>query len=1149
MTFNYARLRAPLSTAVKWQFPLLVLLMLMTCMLSYGQQRKSIGFRDVTMSAAFKKIESTYQVKFFYDAATLPIRRITLATKARSIREVLAELEDASSLKFRVSGNMIGVVMPYNQTGVTKAVVPAIRGRVTDRKGQPLPGTTVRDIITGKGTVTDANGMFAVNAEEGHPLLISSIGYRQKTQVISGTENHIAMEEDATSLGGVVVMGYTSKQAAELTGAVQKVSGDQLRSSVSSSNILSMLKAKTTGMYIVEPSADAGARGQVLLRGESSLPSGTSAYFGPLIVIDGVISNSQNLQDVVNPADVESVTILKDAASTAIYGSRAAQGVIVVTTKRAAANSGVHVTLDTRYGVIKQNRAIRMMNTTESIALMDKVMQRRWEETPSLRQQFPTAADFIQQRRIYTDEDKSKNFDWEKAMFDDGNFSDISLGLNSGNDKTMVYAGIDWYKEKGINVGNTFDRRNLRLNLVQNFSKKVSGGLNTSAIIDKTISRNGVPALYMTQPFVTPYNADGTLADSIPVRQSNNFGVPYTTWSQNFLAEKKFNNTAIIDNQHLTGTIWLNYRVLPWLSLKTTNTIDYINTHRNSYLDPRSFSGKYGGYPYLFAPGAVTPNGTLTIADTRFFNFTSTNTLNASKQFGQHSLNFLAGTEWAKRTNETNSTDMYNLLPGERNMGAAKNFGSAISVAYNTPYRPSGAYTERASFSAFSELNYNYLSKYYAAASLRTDAFTNFGRNKRYGTFYAVSAGWLINKEAFLADVKAIDLLKLRVVHGTSGRDVGDGYLNQTLYAATSNYTYDNINNIGSAITQLENPDISWETTVNNTAGIDVSLWKRIELSADFYSKLSKNLLQQVFVGSAQGSFQQYQNVGEVLNKGLELMLNTRNIDARNFSWTTNLNVSFNKNTIQKLYGDSLLDNYNRAYYRYEGEDLNVIKAIRYVGVNPDNGAPLFENYDASGKKQVTEGIGAMSDIRNYQTVGSATPKFFGGFTNTFTYKQFSLSAEMWFQVGNYTAMSLINNFQSPAAPFLGRNNVNWQSSQKVWQQPGDKNANYPDVYSSKMDTWRAFDSRSSLIYGNASHIRMRNIRIGYDLAQRTLTKIRAQRAGLFVSMDNVFVIKHKDYVGADPEGASIGTSTAYGGVGIGNANPRRITAGLNVTF
>lgn len=1148
MTFNYARLRVPFITVLKWQFPLLVLLMLITSMSSYGQQKKVISLSDMAIPAAFKKIENTYQVKFFYAAGTLPVKHITLASRSRNIREVLAELEAASGLQFRLSGNMIGVIKPYNPMGVTEAPL-MIRGRVTDRKGQPLPGTTVRDLITGKGGVTDANGIFQVPAEEGHPLLISSIGYRQQTQVVSGKEPHITMEEDATSLGGVVVMGYTNKQAAELTGAVQKVSGDQLRSSVSSANVLSMLKAKTTGMYIVEPTADAGAQGKVLLRGESSLPSGTSAYFGPLIVVDGVISNSQNLQDVVSPADVESITILKDAASTAIYGSRAAQGVIVVTTKKATANSGVHVTLDTRYGTIKQNRAIHMMNTTEAISLMDKVMQRRWEETPALQQQFPTAGDFIRQRRIYTDEDKNKNYDWEKAMFDDGNFSDVSLGINSGNQKTMVYAGVDWYKEKGINSGNTFDRRNLRLNITQLFSKKVSGGLNTSAIIDKTTSRNGVPALYSTQPFVTPYNADGTLADSIPVKQSNNFGVPYTTWSQNFMGEKKYDNTAITDNQHFTGTMWLSYQVLPWLNLKTTNTIDYINTHRNSYLDPRSFSGKYGGYPYLFTSASVLPNGTLSIADTRFFNFISTNTLNASKQFGQHSLNFLAGTEWAKRTTESSSTDLYNLLPGERNIGAAKNFGGAVNVAYNTPYRPSGGYVERASFSAFSELNYNYLAKYYAAASLRTDAFTNFGRNKRYGTFYAISGGWLINKEAFLADVKAIDLLKLRIVHGTSGRDVGDGYLNQTLYAANSNYTYDNINNIGSAITQLENPDISWETTVNNTAGIDLRLWKRIELSADLYSKLSKNLLQQVFVGSAQGSFQQYQNVGEVLNKGLELMLNTQNIETRNFSWTTNLNVSFNKNTIRKLYGDSLLDNYNRAYYRYQGEDLNVIKAIRYVGVNPDNGAPLFENFDASGKKQVVEGIGDFSNIRNYQTVGSATPKFFGGFTNTFTYKQFSVIAEMWFQVGNYTAMSLINNFQSPTAPFLGRNNVNWQSSQKIWQQPGDKNANYPDVYSSKMDNWRAFDSRSSLVYGNASHIRMRNIRVGYDLSQKTLTKIHAQRAGVFVSMDNVFVIKHKDYIGADPEGAPIGTSTSYGGVGIGNANPRRITAGLNVTF
>lgn len=1147
MTFNYARFRAPLSTAIRWPFPILVLLILLTTMHTYGQQKKVIALQDVSMEAAIRKIEATYQVKFFYAAGTLPVGHITLPSKARNIKELLSELEVASGLDFRLSGNMVGVTANYNPAGVTKPL-PLIKGTVTDHKGQPLPGSTVRDAISGKGAVTDGNGNFTIAAEAGHPLVFSSIGFRPKTQTLTGNDNRIILEDDATSLGGVVVMGYTNKQAAELTGAVQKISGTQLRSSVSSPNILSMLKAKTTGMYIVEPSAAAGAKGQVLLRGISSLPSGTSSYFGPLIVVDGVISNSQSLQDVVNPADVESITILKDAASTAIYGSRAAQGVIVVTTRRAAQNSGVHVTLDTRYGAIKVNRAIRFMNTSENIAWMDKMMEHRWAETPSLQQEFPTAADFIQQRRIYTDEDKTKDFDWEKALYNNGNFSDVSLGLTSGNDKTTIYAGMDWYKEKGIAYGNTFDRRNLRLNLEQKFSAKVTGGINTSAIIDKTITRNGLPELYMTQPFVTPYNADGSLADSIPVKQSDNFGVPYTTYTQNMMAEKKYNNTAITDNQHFTGTGWLSYKILPWLSLKTANTIDYINAHTNSYLDPGSFSGKYGGYPYLFAPGQQGVNGTLSIAESRFFNFISTNTLNAVKQFGDHSFNFLAGTEWAKRHIETSSTDYYNLLPGERNAGAAKNFGEVIDYVYGTPYRPTGTYTERASFSAFGELNYNYLSRYFAAASLRTDAFTNFGRNKRYGTFYALSAGWMINREAFLADVKSIDQLKLRVVHGTSGRDVGDGYLNQTLYASSSPYTYDNQNSVGSAISQLENPDISWETTVNNTIGIDLGLWNRIELSADLYSKLSKNLLQQVYVGSAQGSFQQYQNVGEVLNKGLELMLNTRNIVSRDFSWTTNLNISFNKNSIQKLYNDSLLDNYSRAYYRYKGEDINTIKAVHYVGVNPDNGAPLFQNYDASGKLQVVEGIGNYADLRNFQTVGSATPKFFGGFTNTFTYKQFSLSAEIWFQVGNYTAMSLINNFQDPTAPFGGRNNVSWQSTQKIWEKPGDKNANYPDVYSSKMDDWRVFTSNSSLIYGNASHLRMRNIRLGYDLAPKALSKLRAQRAGVFVSMDNVFVIKHKDYVGADPEGAPIGNAS-FTGIGIENANPRRITAGLNVTF
>lgn len=1147
MTFKFARLRALFCSAVTRQFSVLVLLLLMTSITSYGQQRKVIPLQDISMQAAIRKIEASFQVKFFYVAGTLPNKPITLPSKARSIKELLADLETASGLEFKLSGNMIGVMKPEHPTN-TNTAPPLVKGTITDRKGQPLPAATVRDMITGKGAVTDANGAFAIATSEGHPVTITTIGYRSKTQAISGTDNHIVLEEDATSLGSVVVMGYSNKQAAELTGAVQKISGAQLRSSVSSPNILSMLKAKTTGMYIVEPSANAGAKGQVLLRGISSLPSGTSSYFGPLIVIDGVISTAQSLQDVVNPADVESITILKDAASTAIYGSRAAQGVIVVTTKRGTQNSGVHVTLDTRYGAIQQNRAIHMNNTAEAIAGMDKLLQRKWEETPSLHTQFPTAADFINQRRIYTDADKSKDFNWEKALFNDGNFSDISLGITSGNDKTTVYAGLDWYKEKGINYGNTFDRRNLRLNIEQKFSEKVSGGINTSAIIDKTISRNGMPQLYATQPFVTPYNADGSLADSIPIKQSSNFGVPYTTYNQNFLGEKKFDNTSVTDNMHFTGTGWLSYKILPWLSVKTTNTIDYVNTHYNAYLDPRSFSGKYGGYPYLFSPGQAGVNGTLSISDGRYFNFTSTNTLTATKQFNDHKFNFLAGTEWAKRHSETQANDYFNMLPGERNAGAAKNIGNAVDYVYGTPTRPNGTYAERASFSAFGELNYNYLSRYFAAGSLRTDAFTNFGRNKRYGTFYALSAGWMINREAFLADVKSIDQLKLRVVHGTSGRDVGDGYLNQTLYGSPNPNPYDNPAGVGVQITQLENPNISWETTVNNTIGIDLGLWKRVEVNIDLYSKLSKNLLQQVYVSSAQGSFLQYQNIGEVLNKGLEVMLNTKNIDSKNFSWTTNLNISFNKNTIQKLYNDSLLDSYSRAFYHYVGEDINTIRAVRYVGVNPDNGAPLFENYDASGKLQKVEGMGNYADLRNFQTVGSATPKFFGGFTNTFTYKQFSLSAEMWFQVGNYTRMSIINNFQDPTAPMGGRNNVGWQASQKIWQQPGDKNANYPDVYSSKMNQWRVFNTNSSLMFGNASHIRMRNIRLGYDLSPKTLSKFRAQRAGVFVSMDNVFVIKHKDYVGADPEGATIG-STSFAGIGIDNANPRRITAGLNVTF
>ncbi|WP_423735913.1 SusC/RagA family TonB-linked outer membrane protein [Chitinophaga caseinilytica] len=1144
---------------------LTLFLLMLTAGTAARAQEISLQLRNEPFLKVLKLIEKQSGYTFIYGKNQLDnAKPVTLSIRNASLDEVLTACFKNQPLTYSLREPKFIVIKSRESVLSADALYESPRaamnyeGRVTDEGGTPLPGVTVRSVTKHPQGVnhianTDNDGRFTIPGVYDPQLIFSYIGYEPVALTPrSYTSLAVKLKRSTSKLEELIITGYTAKSAKELTGAVQKVTGDQLRSSVTTPNALSMLKGKTTGLYITETSGESGAKGQVIERGQSSMATATNSYYGPLFVVDGVITNYTSLQDAVNPSDVEDITILKDASSTAIYGSRAAQGVIVITTRRGK-KGRTDVNLNMQYGVIQPKRAIRFMNTGELISFMDKQMQRYWEQTPSIQATFPDVQEFIRQRRTYTDADRNNNFNWEDAIYSNGNFRNTELNIRSGNDKTRFYGGVAWYKENGALYDNGFDRKSIRMNIDQQVSDRFSVALNISSILDKTTKRNGIPELYMIQPFMNPYNANGTLADSMPVKQSSNYGPAFTTWTQNFLAETQYDNSARTDVQNHLGAIKLKYDITPWLFIQSANSINYMNMRFNSYLDPRSYSGKYGGYPYLFnAASPLLPNGTLTIRDKRYTDYLTSNTLNFRKSFGMHSVSALLGQEWGKRTTEDYNADMYNLLPGERNAGAAKSFGDAIYVAYRNsfpPPAPQGGYQERATFSVFGQADYNYDQRYYASASVRTDATTNFGRDKRYGTFYSVGGGWMLSNEAFLKGNEAISNLKLRAVYGTSGRDLGDGYLNTTFYTDNPNRPYGTPDHVSSGISQLANPAISWETMYSTNVGMDLGLWNRVDLTADFYHKRSSGLLQNVNLTSAQGSLSQYQNIGEIINRGMEIMVNAHVVKSNKFNWYANFNISFNKNEISELYQDSLRDNYSQSYYRKVGEDINVIKAIRFVGINPENGNMIHQNFDPSGKPMDVEGIGSTTNLANWQAVGSATPKFFGGFTNTFKYQRFTLSMEWWFQYGNYVMMSLVNNFQSPTAPRLGRNNVVFGENQHIWQGKGDTDAGYPDVFSTNPNAWNALTYRSSRLWGDASHMRLRNVRLGYEVPETLLRKLKIRQLSAYISGDNLAVIKRKDFVGADPEGAVLNTSTSYGGVGTGFANPRRFLAGINVGF
>lgn len=1145
-------------------------------------QTITISEKNVPLQKVFKQIQKQVACDFVYSPEVLQnAGAVTVDVHNASLDQVLRLCLKDKPLTYVIFGKTIVISPkapePPRKPAPTEVTIfnDPIKGVVLDGKGAPVPNASVVVIwpkadATGvthptQGTQTNMQGEFTLPLFSGQVTLsVSSVGYSTKEMIINDqTRNlRITLAIEETKLDELVITGYSTKRVREITGSVQTLSGNDLRSGISTANTLAMLKGKIGGLYINESSNSAGSvanRGQVIMRGQASLPDPSNANFGPLIVLDGVITTASNLQDIVDASDVESITLLKDAASTAIYGSRAAQGVIVVTTRRGAAGK-LSVNLAMSHGKVQNNRLVGYMNTPQLIDHMTKYMQALYNATPTLQTTYGSFDNYYKTTRIFTDDEANTNYDWSNdALFPDGRQSNINLSLASGTDKTKFYGSVNWLKQDGTLLDDNLNRKNIRFNIDQKINNKLSVSINANALLDKYTSSSGENQSYVILPFVSPYKADGQMADSIPNYTYKAIGPRTQSWYSNPLYHHEW-NTTITQRHSYLGTGVIKYAVTPWLSLQSTNTFNYIYNNVNTYRDPRTYRGKYNGP----ASSPFYMNGELFLTDTKNTYYLTSNLITFNKQFGNHQVSALAGQEYSKTHAETIVISGYNTpYPGERNLGAFTNYGNGPSTWI---YLRSGSVLpqtttpaiDKASFSLFSELNDNYKGKYFGSLSLRRDASTNFGRLKRYGNFYSLSGAWLISKESFMNTVRPISNLKLRASYGTSGREAGADNLNFTVYQESISYGYNTGTTTGAAIQRLANDEITWETTYTTDIGLDLGLWKRINLTIDLYNRRSSGLLQNTILPSYQGSLSQIRNVGELTNRGIDLQLSSVNIQSRAFVWTTDFNISFNKNKLTKIYGDSLIDAFTNSYYRYKGEDVNSLRAITYAGVNPDNGRPLFERVQADKSVVLVDSIPLVKQdgLRSYRNVGSATPKFFGGITNTFSYKNITLSVLFNFVYGNKIFNNALRNFISPDTWTFGQNTVQPTKAVRLWQGPGDTKANYPNYYEidARGSTWGtrgATNLNSSLIYQDASYIRLRNARLGYELPTSLVSKVKVRSVNVYVSADNVFVIKSKDLYAADPEGAQVGTSSAnsYSGTGIYSAQPRRFMAGVNVGF
>lgn len=1106
------------------------------CASGFSQLKKmDVDFSGQEMTAVLDFLSKRTGYEFVYRKGLLnDWEKVTLNLQEATAEQILDALLKSRGYDYEIVDQ---VVVIRKGKPVSLPAVPQeirqLKGTVKDSEGRPLPGATVRIKGTTLGTATDHMGVFRLDLPAGKEIRIvfSFIGMQDQEVVLRDQKTlDITLKEEVAEIEEVIVTGYSTRKVSEMTGAVQQFRGKDIAQSATGGNLMNALKGHTTGLQITGSTGRPGKDGDLLLRGLGTFygsEDGRSSTSTPLIVIDGVITDYTSISGVVSPSDIADITVLKDAASTAIYGSRAATGVIVVTTKKGVKDR-MTVSLDLKMGVNTPNfGGLRYMTSPELYAFGEMTMRNWWNTDQYLQEGYTNIEEFMQDQLgdLSSNFDVNKTTDWRDIAYRNGMSTDMALTIRGGGDKMQYYFSYNYFDEKGTQIGYNLTRHLFKARMDFDVTDFLTFGVNMSGTFQKDVSpyTGLVSAVEKIHPWLSPYNENGTLKYNMPCWGENGLN---TEPIENPLLDNRYNDVTELQNR-LFGSFSGTLQPFKWLSLSSTNTFTLTNTNGNTYLDSRTYSGN-NAYNNM-------SNGVLKIDDGRSWSFLTSNILRLQHDFGKHRLNGLIGQEWYERYQRTSHLEMYDqIIVGERNVGGFGKQGDKSDPG-NVP---TGTEWEAGSFSVFSEINYNYAGKYMASASFRTDASTNFGKDNRYGTFYSLSASWLVSQEKFMQQQNVFSNLKFRLSYGTSGKEAGIDYLNYTLYSTNTTFDYYREHPVypsiyGASIYQLGNDQLSWETAHNLNFGADLGFLKnRISLSVDGYKRRNSDLIMSVALAAANGVGQQYQNIGEMVNKGVEIILNTHTLKSRDFNWYTTLAFSYNNNELTKLDQGKLIRNGQPTFY--EGDNFDELKKVKIVGVDPETGAAQYERIEEDGTKNIVSTIWEATDGNgelSYVNIGLNRAPYWGGFTNTLSYKNWELYVHTTYSFKYKTYNGILNEYASPDNWMLG-NIHHLPSEWKIWEKPGDQ-ADIPMI----SRYGESLGNDSSFKYQNAGHFKISNIRLTYHFPQEWMNAIHLQSASLNFSCDNVHTFTSKRFLGSDPENTEGWTA------------PRRFIFGLNVTF
>lgn len=1105
-----------------------------------------ISQNSMTIRQLVKEIEAqTEYLVVFRDQDVDAERVVSFKTRSASVANYLEELSENANIGYRFDNNYITLVPRTTATAQNKKTVT---GTIVDANGEPIIGANIVEKGTTNGTITDIDGNFTLEVSEKSILLVSFIGYApQEVMVGSQQKINVKMKEDTEMLDEVVVVGYGTQKKSDVTTAVASVSSENLKNRAAV-NFGEAMAGQVPGVLIQQTNGAPGGEGLTIkVRGTGSITQSND----PLYVVDGYPMEGGAFR-LLNSLDIESIQVLKDASSTAIYGSRGANGVVIITTKKGQIGKPT-VQLNAYVGFQQREKKIEMMNRDQYVQWFIDGRNQAWLDAKVIASdpdQSPHSIDDPNSRRALYSGASSQymipdgtgsykyNFldpasvasmpdnDWQDLLYRNALMQQYELSVSGGSENTRYTFSGSYTSQDGIVLNTDYERFNFRTNVSSKIADCLNVGMSLMAYsAGGTEQANGKdsPVLYaLNLPPIYPlYNEDGTYGSMVrnPEILAGDVANPIG------IAEQVMNKRK---RHGWLGTIFAEWEIIKNLKYRIS-----INGGIQDNIQ-KKFEPSYVDFDSSKAPRpAKGINERWTDRD-----WVIENTLNYTFTLAdKHNFNALLG--------YTTQSHTYEHMKGEARGYANDNI---TTLNAGTMYALTSDESEYSMISYLGRINYVYDNRYMLTTTLRSDGSSRFGKNTKWGTFPSVSLGWRISQEKFMQNVKQISDLKLRASFGISGNNRIGNYSAIGLLSTGFYPTGDAVQNTVNPNT-MPNDDLGWERTRQYNVGFELGLFNnRVRLEGDFYDSQSIDLLLNVPIPTITGYSSQMQNIGKVQNRGMEFTLNTKNFTGGDFTWSSNFNISFNKNKVlevgvdgRPIYGSAA--NANNAFITMPGHPIASFYGYKYIGVFQSE-EELAKYPHLSGDKV---GDGRYEDVnkdgvldQNDKTIlGDNNPLFTAGFSNSFSYKNFTLDIQF---TGSYGA-EVFSFYKRMCGIYHGdRNGMieqlgRWQSK----DQPGDGIHFRPTRTPSG---WQR--DPSSAWVQDASYLRLRNLTLGYNFDQKVLDKIKMKGLRLYVTGQNLFTITN--YVGYDPETSSE-SGLSQGGDYLGYPAARSFIIGANITF